>query len=90
MCLNHPFSLGFPGSSDSKEYARNAGDLGWIPRIGNGSPFQCSCLKNSMDRKRLAGYNPWGHKESDTTEQLSLALISIIIVSASFQTITRH
>ena len=22
--------------------------------------------------KSLVGYNPWGHKESDTTEQLSL------------------
>ena len=25
-----------------------------------------------MDRGSLAGYNPWGHKESDTTEQLYL------------------
>jgi len=27
-----------------------------------------------MDRERsLAGYSPWGHTESDTTEQLSPA-----------------
>ena len=26
-----------------------------------------------MDR-RLVGYSPWGHKESDTTEQLILSL----------------
>ena len=26
-----------------------------------------------MDRS-LVGYSPWGHKESDTTEQLSIAL----------------
>ena len=35
---------------------------------GNGNPFQYSCLENSMD------YSPWGHKELDTTERLSLSL----------------
>ena len=46
----------FPGSSDGKEYACNAGDLGSIPGSGrspgegNGYPLQHSCLKNSMDR----------------------------------------
>ena len=46
----------FPGSSDSKESACNAGDLGLIPGLGrspgewNGNPFQYSCLENSMDR----------------------------------------
>ena len=40
----------FPGGSDSKESAYNAGDLGLIPGSGkspgkgNGNPFQCSCL----------------------------------------------
>ena len=24
--------------------------------------------------EELAGYSPWGHKESDTTEQLTLSL----------------
>ena len=48
--------LGFPGSSDSKESACNAGDPGSIPRLGrspaeeNGSPLQYTCLENSMDR----------------------------------------
>ena len=48
--------MGFPGGSDSKESACSAGDLGSIPglgrslRGGNGDPFQCSCLGNSMDR----------------------------------------
>ena len=47
---------GFPGGSDSKESACNAGDLGSIPGLGrfsgegNGYPFQYSCLKNSMDK----------------------------------------
>ena len=48
-------SLGFPGSSDSKGSAHNAGDQGSIPGLGrspgegNGNPLQCSCLENSMD-----------------------------------------
>ena len=47
---------GFPGSSDSKESACNAGDPDSIPGSGrslgerNGNPLQCSCLENSMDR----------------------------------------
>ena len=47
--------LGFPGGSDGKEYACNAGDLGLIPRLGkspgegNGNPLQYSYLENIMD-----------------------------------------
>ena len=47
---------GFPGSSDGKASAYNAGDPGSIPWSGrppgegNGNPLQCSCLENSMDR----------------------------------------
>ena len=47
--------LGFPGGSDSKASACNAGDLGLIPGLGrscgegNGNPLQYSCLENSMD-----------------------------------------
>ena len=49
-----PFQ-GFPGGSDGKESACNAGDPGLIPgsgrslREGNGNPFQYSGLENSMD-----------------------------------------
>ena len=48
---------GFPGGSDSKESACNAGDWGSIPGSGrsvgegNGYPLQYSCLKNPMDRE---------------------------------------
>ena len=47
--------MGFPGGSDSKASACNAGDLGSIPESGrspgegNGNPVQYSCLENSMD-----------------------------------------
>ena len=66
--------LGFPGGSEVKASASNAGDLGSIPGLGrspgegNGNPLQYSCLENPMDREALVGYSPPGHKESDTTE----------------------
>ena len=47
---------GFPGGSDSKESACNAGDLGLVAGSedfsgeGNGNPFQYSYLENPMDR----------------------------------------
>ena len=66
---------GFPGGSEVKVSACNAGDLGSIPGLGrspgegNGNPFQYSCLENPMDR---GGW--WaivhGITESDTIEQL--------------------
>ena len=53
-CLLEPG--GFPGCSDGKEFACNAGDPsstpGWgrSPGEGNGNPLQYSCLKNPKDR----------------------------------------
>ena len=47
--------LGFPGGSEVKDSACNAGDLGSIPGLGrspgegNGNPLQYSCLENPMD-----------------------------------------
>ena len=49
--------MGFPGGSDGKESACNAGDLGLIPGLGrcpggvHGNPLQYSCLENPMDRE---------------------------------------
>ena len=46
---------GFPGGSEVKASACNAGDLGLIPGLGrspgegNGNPLQYSCLENPMD-----------------------------------------
>ena len=73
-------SVGFPGGSAGKESACFAGNPGSIPGSGrslgegNGNPLQNSCLKNSMDRGAWGGYSPWGHKESDVTEWLTVTL----------------
>ena len=52
----------------------NAGNMGLIPGLGRcpgegkGYPLQCSGLEHLY-----APYSPWGHKELDTTERLSLS-----------------
>ena len=49
--------MDFPGGSEGKASACNAGDLGSIPGPGrspgegNGNPLQYSCLENPMDRE---------------------------------------
>ena len=72
----------FPGGSDSKASACNAGDPGLIPGSGrcpgegNGNPLGYSCLENPRDR---GAYSPWGCTESDTAHrvyfQFSLSFI---------------
>ena len=59
-------ALGFPGGSDNKESACNAGDLGSIPRLGRSpggghcDPLQYSCLDNPHRQRSLVGYSPLG------------------------------
>ena len=43
------------------------------PGRGHGNPLQY-CLENPHGQRSLVGHSPWGHKESDTTEWLSLSL----------------
>ena len=70
---NNYTQMGFPGGSAGEESACSVGDLGSIPGLGRspgegkGCPLQYSGLENSMDC-----YSPWGHKESDMTEQLHI------------------
>ena len=73
VVANGNILLGFPDGSADKESTRNAGDLGSISGLGrspgeeNGYPLQYSGEIHGL-------YSPWNHKESDTTEQLSLSL----------------
>ena len=63
-----------PCGSAGEESTCNGLDLGAIPGLGRspgegkGSPLWYSGLENSMD------CSPWGHKESDIAESLSLSL----------------
>ena len=74
--LPTPVFLGFPGGSDNKESACNVRDLGLISGLGkspggvHGNSLQYFCLENPHGKKSLAGYSPWGHKESDMTEHI--------------------
>ena len=49
--------MGFPGGSDGKESACNAGDPGLTPGSGispkeeNGNPLQCPWLGNLLDKE---------------------------------------
>ena len=69
----------FPGGSDGKESACNAGDLGSIPRFGR-SPGEGTATHSSIlvDSRGFYGrYSPWDCKELDMTEQLSLHFTSL-------------
>ena len=67
----------FPGGSDSKESACNAGDLGLIPELGrspgdrHGNPLQYSCLENPMERRAWQATVHGVTKELEMTEHLS-------------------
>ena len=67
----------FPGVSDRKESAYNAGDLRSIPGLGrfpgggHGYPTPVFLPRETHGQRSLVGYSPWGHKESDTTQRPS-------------------
>ena len=68
--------MGFPGSSDGKASAYNAGDPGSVPGLGrspgegNGYPLQYSCLENFVDRGAWQA-TVHGAAELGTTKQLT-------------------
>ena len=65
--------MGFLGGSDSKESACIVGDLGWIPGLGRSPEKGKGYPLIFWPGEFHALYSPWGCKESDTTEQLSLS-----------------
>ena len=80
--------MGFPGSSAGKKSTCNAGD-----------PFDSSVGEIPWRRDRLpipvfwpgefhGLFSPWGHRESDTTERLSLHFTSIFLRNAEVITET--
>ena len=79
--------LSFPGGSDGKASAYNAGDpsliSGWgrSPGEGNGTPVFLPGKSHGW--RNLVGYSPWGRKELDRTERLH----THIYISTPFSTV---
>ena len=65
--------LGFPGGLAAKESACNARDLGSIPGLGR-PPGEGKGYHSSILAWRIPLTIPWGRKELDMTEWLSLSL----------------
>ena len=69
--------MDFPGGSEGKAFAYNAGDpfsmsgSGRSPGEGNGNPLQYSSLENPMDRRAWWATVHAVAKELDTTERLN-------------------
>ena len=70
--------MGFPGGSEGKASACNAGDLGSIPGSGrspgkgNGNSLQYCCLKKPMDR---GACRATVQRVADMTEQISVGQV---------------
>ena len=67
--------IDFPGGSNSKESACNAGNPDSIPGLGGHwrrkwQPTPVFLPGKSHGQRTLAGYSPWSHKALDTTMQL--------------------
>ena len=79
--------VGFPGGSESKESACNAGHLGSIPGSGrsireeNGNPLQYPCLENPMYKRACQATVHGVEKSQDTTKWLMLSLILLYLGS---------
>ena len=84
---NHPRSgAEVPGGSDGQEPACSAGDAGPAPPSGR-SPGEGVAAHSSVPawrfhgQRSLMGYSPWGHKERDTTEGLTVILVKYLTIN---------
>ena len=70
--------VGFPGSSDSKDSpAMQDPWVGKIPWRRRWQPTPVILAGEFHGQRSLAGYSPWGRKESNMTEWLSLTPLII-------------
>ena len=75
----------FPGGSDGKEPAGNAGDLGAIPGLRKSprrewKPTPVFLTGEFHGQRSLGGCSTWTHKELDTTERLTYIYIYISVI----------
>ena len=88
FCIRHTLLLDFPGGSNSKSFCLQYWRPGfdpWVGKIPWRRKWQATPVLlpgKSHGRRSLVGYNPWGHKESDTTEQLHFHFYLTIIGSS--------
>ena len=83
------FLVGFPGSSNGKELASNAGDLslipgsdpwvGKIPWSRKWQPTPVFLPRGFHGTRSLADYRPWGGIEQDRREPLTLSLSTFLV-----------
>ena len=66
-----------PASAGDIRDAGSIPGLGRSPEGGHGNPLQHSCLENPHGEKSLDCCSPLGHKELDTTEQVSTGIYSL-------------
>ena len=76
---------GLPGGTTVKNAAnaRNTGDAGLIPGSGRYPEVRNETHSSILEwkiceQRNLEGYSPQGHKELDTTEQLSMHMYCIL------------
>ena len=85
----HLIYLMSPGSGSHKEptcqcrrHETSVPFLGWEePQKRKWQPTSVSLPGESHGQRSLVGYSPWGHKESDTTEPLTLSLSGASLVA---------
>ena len=77
---------GFLGGSDGKTSASNAGGLCVCPRVGKISwrrewlPTPVLLPGKSHGQRSLLDFSPWGCKESDTTDRVTLSLTCGLLI----------
>ena len=83
---------GFPAGSDGKEPACKEGDWGSIPGFGKilwRREWQSTPVflpGEFYGQRSLAGYSPWGRKESDRTERVTLTFFGKIMTESVIRT----
>ena len=81
--MNYINLLDIPSGSDGKASCLQCGRPGFDPWVGKilwrrqWHPTPVFSPGESHGRRSLAGYSPWGRKESDTTERLLLTFHSL-------------
>ena len=94
LILDEVVWWGFPGGASGKEPAcqcRRLKRCGFHPWVGKilwrraGQPTPVFLPEESHGQRSLVGYSPWGHKELDRTEQLSMHACKALFTYLSLQ-----